>query len=106
MVIVFDCLNTKYYDSYDKIRAWIFILEGLVTVIAGLLSFYILQDYPETARFLSEQERKLATRRLREDGQSSNTSEKFHWCEVKKSFTDWKTWVGILCHISTSRCQH
>ena len=106
MVIVFDCLTTKYYDSYDKIRAWIFILEGLVTVIAGLLSFYILQDYPETARFLSEPERKLATRRLREDGQSSNTSEKFHWSEVKKSFTDWKTWVGILCHISTSRCQH
>lgn len=35
---------------------WIFILEGLVTVVVALLSFWVIQDYPENAKFLSEKE--------------------------------------------------
>ena len=37
--------------------AWIFILEGLATVLAGVASFWIIQDFPDTAKFLSEAER-------------------------------------------------
>lgn len=37
--------------------AWIFILEGLFTVICAVLSFWILQDFPDNAKFLSETER-------------------------------------------------
>jgi hypothetical protein len=36
--------------------AWIFILEGLVTIIAAAASFWIIQDFPEDAKFLSEEE--------------------------------------------------
>lgn len=37
---------------------WIFILEGLLTIVAAVLSFWMIQDYPETAKFLSEEESK------------------------------------------------
>lgn len=55
---------------------WIFILEGLFTVIVGILSFWIIQggqsfvmrafgaieklasDFPESAKFLTTEERK------------------------------------------------
>lgn len=37
--------------------AWIFILEGLFTVLCAAASFFILEDFPETAKFLSETER-------------------------------------------------
>lgn len=37
--------------------AWIFILEGLFTVIIGVLSLWVIQDFPETAKFLNEEER-------------------------------------------------
>lgn len=40
--------------------AWIFILEGLFTVLCALASFWILQDFPDTAKFLSETERKFS----------------------------------------------
>ena len=30
--------------------AWIFILEGLITVLAGAASFWIIQDFPDTDR--------------------------------------------------------
>ena len=36
--------------------AWIFILEGLITVVAGFLSFWIIQDFPDNAKFLSDAE--------------------------------------------------
>lgn len=41
--------------------AWIFILEGLFTVLVGIASFWVVQDFPDTAKFLTEDERK-ATR--------------------------------------------
>jgi len=31
--------------------AWIFIIEGLLTFICAIASFFILQDFPENARF-------------------------------------------------------
>ena len=37
--------------------AWIFILEGLFTIIVGVLSLWVIQDFPETAKFLNEEER-------------------------------------------------
>ncbi|KAF9785820.1 MFS general substrate transporter [Thelephora terrestris] len=35
---------------------WIFILEGLVTIIAGVMSYWIIQDFPDGAKFLTEAE--------------------------------------------------
>ncbi len=37
---------------------WIFILEGLVTVICAIVSFWVIDDFPDTAKFLTEEERK------------------------------------------------
>lgn len=39
--------------------AWIFIIEGLFTVVCALVTPFILQDFPDTAKFISEPERKL-----------------------------------------------
>lgn len=36
--------------------AWIFILEGLFTVLCAIASFWILADFPENAKFLSTTE--------------------------------------------------
>jgi sugar phosphate permease len=41
--------------------AWIFILEGLFTVLLACISPWIIQDFPESAKFLSEAERMCTT---------------------------------------------
>ncbi|THH08867.1 hypothetical protein EW145_g2423 [Phellinidium pouzarii] len=41
--------------------AWVFILEGLTTIVAAVASFYLIHDFPDTARFLTPQERFSAT---------------------------------------------
>ena len=78
--------------------AWIFILEGLITVVAGALSFFILQDFPDSAKFLTEEERTVVIRRLQEDDQFSAAGEKLKLKYIWQSLVDWKTWVcSELC---------
>ncbi|KAF9073199.1 MFS general substrate transporter [Rhodocollybia butyracea] len=79
--------------------AWIFILEGLATVLAGVLSFFIIQDFPDTAKFLSEAERTVVVRRLQEDDQFSAAGEQLKMKYIYKSILDWKTWIGMMVYV-------
>ncbi|EAU87174.2 hypothetical protein CC1G_05863 [Coprinopsis cinerea okayama7 len=74
--------------------AWIFILEGILTVIVSTASFWIIQDFPETAKFLTEAERTVVIRRLQSDNQFSAGGEKFRKRYLWQSLKDWKTWIG------------
>jgi len=74
--------------------AWVFILEGLATFLAGAASFWIIQDFPDTAKFLTEAERTVVIRRLQSDDQFSAGGETFKVKYIFKSILDWKTWVG------------
>ncbi|KAF8075132.1 MFS general substrate transporter [Lyophyllum atratum] len=79
--------------------AWIFILEGLATVLAGIASFWIIQDFPDTAKFLSEAERTVVVRRLQGDDQFSAAGEKLKMKYIWKSLRDWKTWLGMVVYM-------
>ncbi|KAJ4002442.1 MFS general substrate transporter [Lentinula boryana] len=74
---------------------WIFILEGLLTVVVALLSFWVIQDYPEAAKFLTEEERVFVIRRLKDDVRLSAAGEQFKKKYVWQSLRDWKTWVAM-----------
>ncbi|TPX16214.1 uncharacterized protein E0L32_004209 [Thyridium curvatum] len=94
---------------------WIFILEGIVTVVVAVASFFLLHDFPETAKFLTEEERAFVVFRLKYQGQvtlqqssdANNASsgsptlgpaqaEEFKWKYVRDAFTDWQIWASIL----------
>lgn len=53
---------------------WLFIIEGIITIISVIPTAIILPDYPESARssFLDEGERQLAIDRLKERGGGYN----------------------------------
>ncbi|KAI0094965.1 major facilitator superfamily domain-containing protein [Irpex rosettiformis] len=75
--------------------AWIFILEGLFTILCAAASFFILEDFPETAKFLSETERVWVIRRLQADLKRSAGGESFKMKFVLQSLKDWKTWIAM-----------
>ena len=93
-----SCVQTAISDMHGvggkPAWAWIFILEGLATVIAGAASFFIIQDFPDTARFLTEAERAVVIRRLQDDDQFSAGGEKFQLRNIISSLKDTKTWLG------------
>lgn len=78
--------------------AWIFIIEGLATVAVGLVSWWMVFNWPDTAGFLTPEERVRARRRLDEDGQS-RTDEKFDKNYIIAAAKDWKTWGFCVCYI-------
>ncbi|KAM6498405.1 MFS general substrate transporter [Amanita muscaria] len=79
--------------------AWIFIIEGLATIIIAVASFFIVQDFPESAKFLTEAERVFTVRRLRQDMQfSAGGGEKLKLRYIWQSLSDWKTWIAMVIY--------
>ncbi|KAK4196748.1 putative high-affinity nicotinic acid transporter [Triangularia verruculosa] len=76
---------------------WIFILEGILTVIIAISAYFVMQDYPATAKFLTAEERAEVSARLKRD-RSSLADEfdmKYFWAALK----DWKIWVHMFITI-------
>ncbi|KAF2166219.1 hypothetical protein M409DRAFT_23411 [Zasmidium cellare ATCC 36951] len=69
---------------------WILILEGLPTIILGISCLWLLADGPETAYYLTPEEKSLLlARRATQTGQTDT----FEWADVRKGLKDWKIWV-------------
>lgn len=83
---------------------WIFILEGIVTVLVAIASFWLLHDFPETANFLTEEERAFVVYRLKYQGQQQSggqrvaQTEEFKWKYVGQAFADWQIWVNVFVY--------
>ncbi|KAF7321945.1 hypothetical protein MKEN_00717000 [Mycena kentingensis (nom. inval.)] len=70
---------------------WIFLIEGVITIGVALLSYLYMPDYPETAKWLTEEERSQVTAMLKEDSQGS--SNKFNTKFIWQAIGDWRTYV-------------
>ena len=68
-------------------------LEGLPAFVLGIAVYFWLADEPETAYYLSPEERHLMmVRRQRQIGYSSS-ADQLHKEDVFKALKDWKIWV-------------
>lgn len=78
--------------------AWIFILEGLFTVLFGLASYTLLPKSPAHARFFNEKERAYVIAKLKEDGATDRNekSDRFSWREVREAFKLPQVWMLAL----------
>lgn len=77
---------------------WIFLIEGAVTVAAGLIMPLLIIDTPERAKWLSDDEKRFIDLRLKLSGVRSTTQEgdKFSWKLLFQTITDWKIALAIL----------
>ncbi|KAF2810138.1 high-affinity nicotinic acid transporter [Mytilinidion resinicola] len=77
--------------------AWIFIIEGAVTLAVALSAFFLMHDYPDTAKFLTEKEKYEVRRRLEAD--RSHLAEEFDMQYFWDAVRDWKVWVHMFITI-------
>ncbi|KAF3041150.1 hypothetical protein E8E12_008937 [Didymella heteroderae] len=96
---------TGNMNGLHGLRAWrwVFILEGIITVIIAFTAYFILPNFPRTTKWLTEEERQLAVYRLQEDiGEDDWTSAEqqtfFHG--LKLALLDMKTWVFTILLLS------
>lgn len=55
--------NVAGYNAWR----WIFIIEGLFTIVVAVFSFFVLPDWPEQARHLTEHEQRALLQKLARD---------------------------------------
>ncbi|OKL58171.1 hypothetical protein UA08_06835 [Talaromyces atroroseus] len=84
---------------------WIFIIEGLLTVVCGIIAAVGLPNSLATATFLTPAERELAQGRILQDkpSQGDNTnseSESLKWSEVLRGITDISMWLSALAYFA------
>ncbi|KAI5477352.1 hypothetical protein MNV49_006494 [Pseudohyphozyma bogoriensis] len=74
----------------------IFLVEGIMTTGVGLLSMLIIPDKPDNARFLNEEERAIAIRRLAAEQLGATKAEKTNSKIIKRAMTSLFTWLCVL----------
>lgn len=87
-----------------QISRWIFLLEGLATVIFGALLPFILPDTPETkCSWLNEEDRRyLQTRIVHQEGGTNicREGQRFQWKTLIAAVADFQTYIFVLISYS------
>ncbi|KAG5934988.1 hypothetical protein E4U60_003421 [Claviceps pazoutovae] len=81
--------------------AWIFIIEGSLTICVGIISFWMVHDFPDEASFLSPDDRARVLLRLKNDNQSAARHEDFKWEYAWEAVRDWKTYCGMVIYMGS-----
>ncbi len=82
-----------YMRGYRGWR-WIFILEGTLTFLVGIVFIFTFPSFPEQATWLREDEREYVKARLRAD-QGRNAAERpVTFRDVLTVMRDYKIWLG------------
>jgi sugar phosphate permease len=74
---------------------WIFILEGIVTVVVAIIAKFLIADWPETARFLNERERSILLARLQSDTQVYRM-DRLDRTAIRRILSDKKIYLGYV----------
>lgn len=80
---------------------WLFILEGIPSCACAVFIWFALPDYPETASWLSSEEKALAADRLRLDG-SQGGAKSMTWKDAKETLTDWRLYLHYALYFGIS----
>ncbi|GAA6006725.1 hypothetical protein JCM11491_003158 [Sporobolomyces phaffii] len=76
---------------------WLFVLEGIPAVLVGIFVWFALPDYPETAKFLTPEERAFATHRMGPFA-PKGTDKHFDKQAAISCLKSWQFYVFAVCY--------
>ena len=94
----------QYMDGANGWRGWqwLFLLEGIPSVIIGVLVFVLLPNGPRSAKWLTPQQQELIVQRMQEDDAGKDELVKRH--SFMDAFKDGRVWAlavvyfcGVVC---------
>ncbi|KAH7132175.1 major facilitator superfamily domain-containing protein [Dendryphion nanum] len=69
---------------------WIFVLEGILTILISILVVLLVPDFPEKANFLTAEEKRHLLMKLHNDkGEQKRDLVSVNWFKI---LSDWKIW--------------
>src|SRR6202042_2787922 len=81
-------------NGYGGLRGWqwMFVVEGLPCAILGIIVLFYLDDRPQNAKWLSDDEKKVVVSALKNDPASSTGHQ-----TLGKALLDWKVYLlGVI----------
>ncbi|TIA93372.1 hypothetical protein E3P99_00216 [Wallemia hederae] len=76
---------------------WIYIIEGLLSFVVAVASFFFIQNFPSESKILSESERQVWLRYLSlHQGMDAEENVPFTWTQCKTLFKDAKLYMFAL----------
>ncbi|EXL65971.1 hypothetical protein FOPG_17833 [Fusarium oxysporum f. sp. conglutinans race 2 54008] len=80
---------------------WLFILEGAGSVVAAIVAFILLPDFPESTTgsqkwLLTDQERQVAIQRIALDRVSLPEADRSIWHGLRLAVQDVRTWIFVI----------
>lgn len=77
---------------------WIFIIFGIIIIIISFVALVFVQNFPERATFLSEDDRKRVLDRLEEDRNDHIVCDAHVWEKIVYHFRCWMIWALGLAY--------
>ncbi|KAL3297450.1 putative pantothenate transporter [Colletotrichum asianum] len=71
---------------------WLFLVEGLITIVLGTAVYFLLPDFPPTAKWLSDKEKAFIQARLPANAPRAEEMN-FNWSEIVDSLKDRQLWL-------------
>ncbi len=68
---------------------WLFLLEGIIPILLGVVTWFILPDRPSQARWLTAPEKEILENELAREHQHSE----HHVAEIRDALTDARLWL-------------
>jgi MFS family permease len=94
----------QYFDGAGGLRGWqwLFLLEGIPSLVMGVVLFLFLTDNPGKAKWLSEPERALVLARIDEDETAKGGHGHKHF--IAHVFGDWRIWAFGIVYFTAALC--
>jgi D-galactonate transporter len=92
----------QWMDGVNGWRGWqwLFVLEGLPSVLVGVLVFVLLPNGPKQARWLTPQERDLVLKGIEDEEASKfDLEKKHHFLDAFKDYRVWALAVVYFCGV-------
>lgn len=80
---------------------WIFIIEGLITLLAAIPGWWLLVDFPADGnKILSKEQTRKWNHFLAKSQGVTNANVPFSWEQVRAAFLDYRTYLYAIMYIS------
>src|SRR4051794_21610442 len=85
---------------------WLILVEGICSLFISMAAYFLIPDFPSTAKFLTTHERNIILERLETDPNGSykndnRSSKEFLKDGIMLAFSDWKTYYMMITKASS-----
>ncbi|KJY01880.1 phthalate transporter like protein [Zymoseptoria brevis] len=100
-IFALGLVQLERVSSYRGWR-WIYIIEGSITVLLGVLAYFIIVDFPSSPRntFLSAEEKQFVEARLESDRGADDSHAKLTMKVVLSTCSDWKIYSFSMMYFA------